>query len=365
MTLVVMLIAGTTVLRAQADITDVQAVVEKRENPNTGREEAWVVIDYVISDVPTAGALLTMEVELTDKVDGGTFSFVPLDEDVEGDYGDITSDGAKRIEWNAERSLTHTNDQGKYDATITLQLQGNGDPTEAILNITSYAGSGWQYFDPGTAKLVNLRKTSGFTPVCEPVQGENWHETVSGDKVVWYKGDLVAFPSYRGRRTNDPIRGTPRAGTGCSSFLAVENLGTPQQKVWVLFAQAWNMILTTNNTSFVWEFQARYFESGAGSNRSLKLGNAGKPGQQQFEELSFGEDFELELKAGPGEQERSNTFELEVVRRQFKYFYQGQHVMTFFATGDGYFEGDGANKIKLKEGDLKINNSLLSVVLRD
>ena len=60
MTLVVMLIAGTTVLRAQADITDVQAVVEKRENPNTGREEAWVVIDYVISDVPTAGALLTM-----------------------------------------------------------------------------------------------------------------------------------------------------------------------------------------------------------------------------------------------------------------------------------------------------------------
>ncbi len=352
---VVLVLMSAAPMCAATDITNVQATVDKRENAGTGHKESWVVIDYDIADVPSDGVVLSMKVELTNKDNGRKITMTPPVKYISGDYGSIQSDGSKHIEWNAEQNLVDENNQGKYDAKVTLQLAGTGDPTEATLSISSYQEDGWQYFSPGTARLTNLQRTDGYQPVCSPTQGNNWNLEVPSD-AVFYTGTLTSFPTYNGRRTGDPIQGTPQAGTGCSTFLAIEKIGTPQQKIWVLFAQTWNMVLTSNNTAFKWEFQARYVSDSA--SQTLVLGNAGKPTQQQFSELEHGKEFSLDLNAGPSESEASNDFELDVVRRQFKYSYKGAPTMTFVALGDGYFDGAGPNKIQLKDGDVKVNDWL-------
>ncbi len=352
---VVALVVNTVPGFARADISNVNATVELRDNPDVGHKEAWVVIDYDIANVPSAGSIIDMKVHLTDRNDGHTLTIDPDATDLSGDVGDIAGSGSKEIEWYAEKDLMTRNRQGKYTAQVTLTVRGTGDPTDATLSIASYVDGGWQYFDPGVVQMSNIQPTDGFVPRCSPVQGNDYQDSVSGD-VQWYTGQVTSFPGYRGRHDNDVISGAPSPNTGCAAFLAAQDLGTPNQKVWVNFAKPFNM--TLGSSGFVWEFQARYFESGAGKNKYMKIGNAGKPGDQQFEILEYGGEFELTLTIANDDEEKSNEFDLDVVRREYKLSFLGVHTMTFKALGDGYFDGDGPNKIRLKDGDATVNGWL-------
>lgn len=342
---------------AAVDITSANATVEKRDNTGTGQKEAWVVINYGISDVPASGVVLKIKATFQNPVNGTSFTDNPVTAEVTGDIGPITGDGSKKIEWNAEQTLTRLNRQGKYKCFVTLEIEGQDSVSKATLVVRKYIQAGWYYFKPGTAIIKNLRRTGTFTPSCPNVQGQSWHQTVEPG-AVFYQGEVQSIPVWNGRRANDNISGTP-SSSGCSAFLAVKDQGTADEKVWVNFSQLWDMVLNLEPKQFFqWEFQFRYFHKKSDGTKALKCGNAGKPGQDIWSENNQGEDFELTIESGPAESENSNTFDLEVVRRKYKHFYQGAHVMTLTTIGDGYFDAPGDNRLILTDGDLKINDWL-------
>lgn len=354
--------ACTATVFAEVKITNVEAKTEKRPNSTTGKDEVWVVATYNITDVPSEGAVLKLEATLAN-AKGDAFSFNPIEEEMSGAIGTITSDGAKVIEWQAEKSLVRMSRQGKYRCFITLSIEGTSAATRAVLNVRKYENASWYYFSTGMAEITNLQRAPAFTTACNPVQGSNWHQNVE-QGAVFYTGTVTSIPAYRGRRANDVITGTP-GQSGCSAFLAIKDQGTPNEKIWVNFAKQMNMQLDNDRNGvpeqhFIWEFQFRYYASKKDNTKALSTGNAGKPDQtDSWTEWHRGEDFDLELSAAPAAKEKSNTFDLEVVRREFKYFYKGKHEMTFTALGDGYFEGGNdvlPNTLTLKEGDMKIND---------
>lgn len=348
---------------AEIKITNVEAKTEKRPNSTTGKDEVWVVATYNITDVPDEGAVLKMEATLAN-AKGDAFSFSPVEGETSGAIGTVMSDGAKVIEWQAEKSLVRMSRQGKYRCFITLSIEGTSAATRAVLNVRKYENASWYYFSTGKAEITDLQRAPAFTTGCNPVQGANWQQTVE-QGAIFYTGNVTSIPAYKGRRVNDVITGTP-GQSGCSAFLAIKDQGTPNEKIWVNFAKQMNMQLDNDRNgvpeqTFIWEFQFRYFASKKDNTKALSTGNAGKPDQaDSWTEWHRGEDFDVELSAAAAAKEKSNTFDLEVVRREFKYYYKGKHEMTFTALGDGYFEGTDLlpNTLTLKEGDMKINDHI-------
>jgi len=352
-----MLLIAASAALAALDITNVDATVEKRRNQSTGRDEAWVIVTYNIADVPAQGAVVTMKASFRKGDTGVSFTDKPVTAELSGDVGAITTGGAKVMEWHAEQTLMRLNKQGKYRCFITLEVEGQDSISKATLVVRKYVESSWYYFRPGTAVIKNLRRTGTFTPSCPNVQGQSWHQTVEAG-AVFYQGEVESIPAWNGRRQNDNMSGTP-SSSGCSAFLAVKDQGTADEKVWVNFSQLWDMVLNLEPKQFFqWEFQFRYFHKKSDGSKALKCGNAGKPGQDVWSEDNLGEDFELTMESGPAERENSNTFDLEVVRREYKHFHQGTHVMTFTALDTAYFEDPGNGTLALQGGVVKINNWL-------
>ncbi len=357
----VLLFAAAGSAAAAPEISSVEAKVEKRKNQTSGRDEAWVIVTYTATDIPAGGTQLTMEASFTSKNDtaGIPFTITPGAQEMQGAIGLITSDGKKTIEWQAERTLVRLNKQGKYTTTVALELEGAGGATQAVLNVTKYAKTNWNYFQTGTAIITNLSRTNGFQPECTP-RGGNWHDSVEAG-AVFYKGTVTSIPSWRGRRVNDPIKGSYDR-SGCSAFLAIKDRGTPNEKIWVNFARHFDGKLTINGTTTTvdWEFQFRYIERKKDNFKSLVAGNAGDADDNGFVLWDTGEEFSLKLEGAPADKEQSSEFELLVPRRDYKHSYQGEHMMTFVAEGDGYFDSDDSkpHTLVLKDGGVKVNDWL-------
>jgi hypothetical protein len=347
---------------AEIKITNVEASTEKRPNATSGKDEVWVVLSYTITGLPDEGATLTMEATLANP-SGDAFTLKPVDGETSGALGTIKNNGQKTIEWQAEKSLVRANKQGKYRCFVTLAVEGTSGVTRAVLHVSKYAASGWNYFNTGTAEITDLQRIPAGTTSCNPILGGDWQKTVEAG-ATFYRGEVTTIPAWRGRRQNDVITGKPSV-SGCSAFFAIKGQGTPDEKIWVNFAKQMNMVLDADRNgvpddSFVWEFQFRYASAKKDNSKSLIAGNAGKPDQVIWTEWNQGEDFNLELSADAAAKQKSNTFDLEVVRREFKYSYKGEHVMTFTALGDGYFATSDLipNQLELKDGDMKINDWL-------
>lgn len=359
------LLIGWTEADAKTEITNIVTKVEQRDEAGARHKKVWVVVTYDISDLPQDGVVVNFKATFTDKDDStaAPFTETPNSIEIEGDLGAVNGDGPKTIEWNAEKTLVRLDKQGRYDCVVELSIEGKEDPTSATLSVRSYVEAPWEYFeDESIAELRNLERTDEFEGYCSDIRGRNWHDSVE-DGAVFYKGECTILPRYKGRRQGDNLTGA-YVGPGCSSFLAIKDQGTPEEKIWVLFGRFFsgsipNPSNPNNPIPVDWELQFRYFGRKVDGYKALKAGNGGSPNIGAWVENNQGEDFNLDLDVGNLVEEESQPFELEVVRRQIKYFYQGRHVMSFFTTGDGYFRGTGdANELELVNGDMKINEWL-------
>ncbi|MBS1912281.1 MAG: T9SS type A sorting domain-containing protein [Bacteroidetes bacterium] len=347
---------------ATVELTNVVGTPEKRNDTSSPKPVQFVSITYSIANVPQGGVTVAVEATLTD-AKGNSFTVGPAGFEAHGDIGPVSADGAKKIDWNIESTLVRLSRQGKYHCVVTISVPGQDANPSAVLTVNSYVTTNWNYFNPGTAEIKNLQRTGSFQAPCSPVQGQSWQTTVDPD-AVFYKGTVTSLPSWRGRRSNDVITGTP-GNSGCSAFLAVKNLGKPDEKIWVNFAKQQNMQLDADRNgvpeqNFVWEYQFRYTSNKKDGSKSLSAGNAGKPGEDLWTEWDKGQDFSLDLSLSPPIEEKSNTFDVEVVRREFKYSYQGTQTLTFVAVGDAYFEPSDTkpNTIVLTNGDATVNGLL-------
>lgn len=364
--LTIMFMTTLTSALAKVDVKNVEATVTTEDDPdNPDRKKVFVTVTYELEGTEQGkGAVISLDARLKDAGDTvGTAAhdIRPLDSELEGDFGGVLGDGQKQIVWDASASLERLSAQGKYDCTIDISVEGQGnDPTRATININEYdPAAPHKYFATGTIVFKDFEPIN-ISQVCN--QSDNWQTTVD-DGATFYRGTITGFPRYLGNRPN-PIWQGPVDEDHCSAFLAAIDLGTAEEKVWVNFASVFSEDGklpdgSTRNATYV--FQVRYNRIRTEENvkEFIKMGNAGDRSQQgSFVETPAITKYDVHIEIGKEDIETSNEFELEVFRYEYKYHYQGAHLMTFSGIGGAHFVGAGPNRITLKDGDMKINGWL-------
>ncbi len=351
--IVSLLLVSSHALAADPKISDITVEVKKHDD---GKQ--YVVINYSIANIPVDGITVEFDAKCVKHMDTSSsdiFFAKPTVQELSGDVGTITSDGKKSIQWEDEASLSRLNKHDKYRCTAILSLKGSDNTiTAASLNIQSYQPSGWTYFNTGLVRMT-IEKKGGSLPdfICSQLGG-NWADIPYQQGATFYKVTAVTdFPLYLGRNSNDKFKGAV-SNTGCSFFLAIRDYGKPTQKLWANFAKRFVQTQDVNGTPITqdYEFQFRY-SSTQQSGESLVIGNAGKQGQQIFNELNAGDKFEFKLEAGNLGTAESNSFDIQVPIREWKYIHKGKHVFTLtIPVKQGTFQSTGTgNKLVLTDAN--------------
>ncbi|MBL7975108.1 MAG: hypothetical protein JNJ85_09355, partial [Candidatus Kapabacteria bacterium] len=311
---------------ADPTITNVKAEVLKHDD-----ETQYVKITYTAKDFPAAGAV----VKFSALCIGSTlFTLKPTSSEISGDIGLITSDGAKTILWEDELTLIRTNLQDKYLCNALLSIEGNeSSVSEVALNVSKYKESTWYYFATGQLQMQIEKIVGGEPQFSCSTLGNEWHHEAIAAGATFYKVSSVNLPVYKGRNPGDKFKGTVDRNT-CSAFLAIKDYGKSTQKIWANFARQFVQTNDINGTNITqdFEFQFRYTEDSKTGAKSLSVGNAGKQGQQIYSELNIGEIMDITLYTGVIGQVKSNEFEINVPRREWKYVYKGKHIFTVKTT---------------------------------
>ncbi|MBK9250232.1 MAG: hypothetical protein IPM69_19520 [Ignavibacteria bacterium] len=236
-----------------------------------------------------------------------------------------------------------------------LEIEGNENSiTFVSLNVSKYQSTSWNYFTTGIVSMT-VEKVTGLVPefMCGTL-GNAWHSDAVTAGATFYKiNNTTEFPVYRGRNSGDKFKGQCTQG-GCSSFLAIKDYGKPTQIVWANFTKRFLQTQDINGTNITqdFEFQFRYFQKAADNSKALLVVNAGKQGQQIISELNRGETLELTLDGKKIGEAKSNTFEIEVPRREWKYFYKGNHLFTIkVGEKKASFKGGNSGTIYLADGN--------------
>ncbi len=348
--LLLVVVQLSPVFAANPSITNVNGEVLSHDDGTQ-----YVKITYTAKDFPAAGSII----KFTANCDNPTTSIkeTPPASEISGDLGLVIGDGQKTILWEDEKTLVRLGKQDKFQCQVVLEIEGNENSiTFVSLNVSKYQSTSWNYFTTGTVSMT-VEKVTGLVPefMCATL-GNAWHSDAVTAGATFYKiNNTTAFPVYRGRNSGDKFKGQCTQG-GCSSFLAIKDYGKPTQIIWANFTKRFLQTQDVNGTNITqdFEFQFRYFEKAADNSKALLVVNAGKQGQQIISELNRGETLDLSLEGGKIGEAKSNTFEIEVPRREWKYFYKGNHIFTikvgdkkssFKGATDGTIFLDGGNEV--------------------
>ncbi|MBS1538038.1 MAG: T9SS type A sorting domain-containing protein [Bacteroidetes bacterium] len=353
--LFLLLLSSISVFAADPTISDIKIEVLKH---NDETESQYVKITYTAKDFDPKGSIVKLLAECKGNVN---FSERPIASELSGDVGLVVGDGQKTILWEDEKTLIRLGKQDKFTSTITLSIEGSDGNISAVsLNISKYKDAAWYYFNTGLVRMT-IDKMTWANPEfpCNPL-GNNWHNANVPFGANYYKVKTVTdFPVYKGRNPSDKFRGECTE-IGCSSVLAIKDYGQPSQVIWANFTKRFVKTVDVNGTNVTqdFEFQFRYYEKTADGTKSLSVVNAGKQGQQITSELNLGETIDLTLDVGKIGEVKSNTFEIEVPRREWKYFYKGNHIFTvkvsdkkasFKGLSDGKIALDGGEEVMIGE----------------
>lgn len=358
-----LLLLGVAPLAAKVDVKNVNAVVKTENDPSDpDKKKVTVTVTYDLEGtLDGKGAVVSLDARL--RSPANNHNFRPTNSELEGDFGGVLGDGSKQIVWDATKTLERNNAEGKYDCTIDISVEGQSEaPARAYIDINEYdPGAGWKYFTTGRITFSNLTPTTKAA-IC--AVSDNWQNTPDAD-AQFYKGDFDWDPIYRGNRQNSVWSG-PINGGHCSGFLAAKNLGTVDEKVWINFAGSFHDVGTLpngNQEAVDYVFQVRYYRvrSGQTLTEFVKMGNAGNPGDTDgFAETTALNKYSVTIDVGKEDIEASNEFELEVLKKVYKWYEGGALVMEARAKGEGHFvEEDGI--YKLTDGNEVVINKKLTI----
>lgn len=313
---------------ADPTISNIKVEVLKHDDET---ESQYVKITYTAKDFAAKGSIVKLLADCKSILVKNSFSERPIASELFGDVGLVTGDGQKTIIWEDEKTLIRLGKQDKYTCNVVLSIEGNEESISGVsLNVAKYQGSGWLYFNPDKVTM-KIDKIVGTDPQfsCSPL-GNAWHDAAKNSGATFYKiSNMTYFPVYKGRNPADKFKGACTED-GCSSFLAIRDYGKPTQIIWANFTKRFVKTVDVNGTNVTqdFEFQFRYIEKTVDGGKSLVVVNAGKQGQQIFSELQRGETMDLALESGTIGEARSSDFTIEVPRREWKYYYKGDHLFT-------------------------------------
>ncbi len=336
---------GSNVLAVDPSIKLSTPVVAKNSDGTQ-----FVTLKYNIKDVPAGGSIIVLKIDCHEE-NKGDFQPEPLASEVSG-TGLVEGDGEKSIVWQDEKTLVRIGKQGKYQCTFHVSIQGDANSVSgATLTINKYAPSGWTYMGTGTASM-SVEKRTGNTPEFKcPELGVNWSNVAKSGGATFYKIKPISqFPDYKGKNSADQFKGSVTRD-GCSSFIGIKDYGKPTQIIWACFSKQFYRAIDPIVADY--EFQYRVIQDGASKTTTATVGNAGHSGQNIYSELNKLEDFVFTLEVGKIGEETTDPFEINVPRREWKYFNNGKHIFTVRVQDKAAsFDGvKGSNTIQLVDGD--------------